>query len=278
MNKSHLGFTLIELMVSLVLGLIIVGAAFQMLISGQRSLAFQESIQGLQDNANIGINYVADDIKLTNLNLPFIEIKPNQVSGLIVKTANYMTGATSTSVSGEGSASDFVSSSSDVLVIQYKPEQSKEYDCEGNTISPNDIVVQQYFIRKDGNNYVLACDAGKYKEGVALSGLNGSGQIIMKGVDLFKVRVGVKDADDNLSYKTLAQYTALSNTSKAVSLQIGILARSLDSVSSNSVEKLKHKVLGTEYTITKPNTVATKYVWIPVERTIALRNGLGEEL
>lgn len=53
MNKSHLGFTLIELMVSLVLGLIIVGAAFQMLISGQRSLAFQESIQGLQDNANM---------------------------------------------------------------------------------------------------------------------------------------------------------------------------------------------------------------------------------
>ncbi|EEY89258.1 prepilin-type cleavage/methylation N-terminal domain protein [Acinetobacter lwoffii SH145] len=279
MNRSHLGFTLVELMVSLVLGLIIVGAAFQMLLSGQRSLAFQESIQGLQDNANIGINYVADDIKLTNLNLPFSEIKPVQVSGLVVKSANYLNGTTtSTTVSGTGTPSDFVSSSSDVLVIQYKPEQSKEYDCEGNTISPNDIVVQQYFIRKDGNNYVLACDAGKYKEGVALSGLNGSGQIIMKGVDLFKVRVGVKDADDNLSYKTLAQYTALSNTSKAVSLQIGILARSLDSVSSNSVEKLKHKVLGTEYTITKPNTVATKYVWIPVERTIALRNGLGEEL
>lgn len=90
MNKSHLGFTLVELMVSLVLGLIIVGAAFQMLLSGQRSLAFQESIQGLQDNANIGITYVADDIKLTNLNLPFTEIKPDQVSGLIVNTSNYL--------------------------------------------------------------------------------------------------------------------------------------------------------------------------------------------
>ena len=282
MNKSHLGFTLVELMVSLVLGLIIVGAAFQMLLSGQRSLAFQESIQGLQDNANIGINYVADDIKLTNLNLKFTEIKPNQVSGLIVKNTNYLTGAASTNVSGEGVKSSFIADKSDVLVIQYKPDQSKEYDCEGNTINADDIVVQRYFIRKDengsANDFVLACDAGKYKDGVALSGLDGKGQIIMKGVDLFKVRVGVKDNANNLSYKTLTDFKALPNTSKAVSLQIGILSRSLDSISGNSEEKLKHNILGKPYTITKPSTVKTKYVWIPVERTIALRNGQGEEL
>lgn len=282
MNKSHLGFTLVELMVSLVLGLIIVGAAFQMLLSGQRSLAFQESIQGLQDNANIGITYVADDIKLTNLNLPFTEIKPDQVSGLIVNTSNYLTGAASTNVSGEGVKSSFIADKSDVLVIQYKPDQSKEYDCEGNTINADDIVVQRYFIRKDdngsANDFVLACDAGKYKDGIALSGLDGKGQIIMKGVDLFKVRVGVKDNANNLSYKTLTEFKALPNTSKAVSLQIGILSRSLDSISGNSEEKLKHNILGKPYVITKPSTVKTKYVWIPVERTIALRNGLGEEL
>lgn len=282
MSRFNQGFTLIELMVSLILGLIIVGAAFQMLISGQRSLAFQESIQGLQDNANIGITYVADDIKLTNLNLPFTEIKPDQVSGLIVNTSNYLTGAASTSVSGEGVKSSFIADKSDVLVIQYKPDQSKEYDCEGNTINADDIVVQRYFIRKDdngsANDFVLACDAGKYKDGIALSGLDGKGQIIMKGVDLFKVRVGVKDNANNLSYKTLTEFKALPNTSKAVSLQIGILSRSLDSISGNSEEKLKHNILGKPYVITKPSTVKTKYVWIPVERTIALRNGLGEEL
>lgn len=282
MSRFNQGFTLIELMVSLILGLIIVGAAFQMLISGQRSLAFQESIQGLQDNANIGITYVADDIKLTNLNLPFTEIKPDQVSGLIVNTSNYLTGAASTSVSGEGVKSSFIADKSDVLVIQYKPDQSKEYDCEGNTINADDIVVQRYFIRKDdngsANDFVLACDAGKYKDGIALSGLDGKGQIIMKGVDLFKVRVGVKDNANNLSYKTLTEFKALPNTSKAVSLQIGILSRSLDSISGNSEEKLKHNILGKPYVITKPSTVKTKYVWISVERTIALRNGLGEEL
>lgn len=282
MNSSNQGFTLIELMVSLVLGLIIVGAAFQMLISGQRSLAFQESIQGLQDNANIGINYVADDIKLTNLNLPFTEIKPSQVSGLIVNTSNYLAGAASTTVSGEGSNSSFVSAKSDVLVIQYKSDQAKAYDCEGNGIDADDVVVQRYFIRKDdnggANDFVLACDAGKYKDGVALSGLNDEGQIIMKGVDLFKVRVGVRDKDNNMSYKTLKEFLDGPNTSKAVSLQIGILGRSLDSINVNSVEKLKQNIFGTEYSITKPDGVTTKYVWIPVERTIALRNGLGEEL
>lgn len=284
MNNHQQGFTLIELMVSLVLGLVIVGAAFLMLISGQRSLAFQESIQGLQDNANIGITYVADDIKLTNLNLPFAEIKPNQVSGLIVNMSNYLTGAASTTVSSEGINSEFVTDKSDVLVIQYQPGQSKAYDCEGNNIDAGDVIVQRYFIRKDGNgganDFVLACDAGAYKKGVALSGLNvnGKGQIIMKGVDLFKVRVGVRDNANNMSYKTLTEFKALPNTSKAVSLQIGILARSLNSTSGNSAEKLKQNIFGKPYTITKPNTVTNKYVWIPVERTIALRNGLGEEL
>src|SRR5690606_14112638 len=151
-------------MVSLVLGLIIIGAAFQMLISGQRSLAFQESIQGLQDNANIGVNYVADDIKLTNLNLPFTEIKPDQVSGLIINTSNYLPGAASTIVSGEGGNSEFIAAKSDVLVIQYKPDQSKEYDCEGNDINADDVIIQRYFIREDDNggasDFVLACDAG----------------------------------------------------------------------------------------------------------------------
>jgi len=283
MSRFNQGFTLIELMVSLVLGLIIVGAAFQMLISGQRSLAFQESIQGLQDNANIGINYVADDIKLANLNLRFTEIKPSQVSGLVVKSANYLNGATTgTTVSGTGSKSDFVSTESDVLVIQYKPDQSKKYDCEGNSIGSDVIVVQRYFIRKDANGganaFVLACDSGAYKDGVALSGLDGTGQIIMKGVDLFKVRIGVKDKDNNLSYKTLDEFADEPNTSKAVSLQIGVLARSLDSINTNSEEKLEHKIFGDKYTIKKPPSVTTKYVWIPVERTIALRNGLGEEL
>lgn len=282
MNSANKGFTLIELIVSLVLGLIIVGAAFQMLISGQRSLAFQESIQGLQDNANIGINYVADDIKLTNLNFPFSEIKPAHVSGLIVNTSNYMAGAGSAPVSGDGSGSGFITAKSDVLVIQYKPDQTKEYDCEGNSIGAADVVVQRYFIRKDdnggANDYVLACDAGKYKEGTALTGLNGTGQIIMKGVDLFKVRVGVRDSANNMSYKTLAEFKALSNTSKAVSLQIGILARSLNGVTDNSVEKLEQNIFGSKYSITKPTAEKKKYVWIPVERTIALRNGLGEEL
>ena len=44
---------------------------------------------------------------------PFTEIKPDQVSGLIVNTSNYLTGAASTSVSGEGVKSSFIADKSD---------------------------------------------------------------------------------------------------------------------------------------------------------------------
>ena len=48
------GYTLVELMVALALGLIIVAAAVQLLISGQSTLTYQKAIESVQDNANFG--------------------------------------------------------------------------------------------------------------------------------------------------------------------------------------------------------------------------------
>jgi prepilin-type N-terminal cleavage/methylation domain-containing protein len=69
MKRKMSGYTLVELMVALVLGLIVVLVAVQMLLAGQRSVAFQNAVLNVQDNANIGLNYIVTDLKHTNLNL-----------------------------------------------------------------------------------------------------------------------------------------------------------------------------------------------------------------
>ena len=51
MKNKSLGFTLVELMISLVLGLIIIAAAVQLLISGQRSLLFQSAVADVRAEA-----------------------------------------------------------------------------------------------------------------------------------------------------------------------------------------------------------------------------------
>ena len=290
MKSKISGYTLVELMIALVLGLIIVLVAIQMLLAGQRSVAFQSAVLNVQDNANIGLNYIVTDLKHTNLNLINRDMKNTEVSGLVVNNSNYPAHITtnrrlsSTALAGSPS---LTADESDVLVIQYKPNLAKGYDCEGESItSPNEVIVQRYFLRRvtNGANFdlALACDAGRYTDtGNEIIGFNNSGQIIMQRVDQFKVLVGVQNTSTkNLSYMTLAQFAAApaAENLRAVSLQIGILARSLDNARVDTGEKLDYSLLNMSQVINKPDEMTAKYIRVPVEQTVALRNGLGERL
>ncbi len=60
------GFTLIELMVALVLGLIITAAAIQLFTGGFLNARMQEANAELQNSGVFGLDYVARDIRLAN--------------------------------------------------------------------------------------------------------------------------------------------------------------------------------------------------------------------
>lgn len=292
MKRKMSGYTLVELMVALVLGLIVVLVAVQMLLAGQRSVAFQNAVLNVQDNANIGLNYIVTDLKHTNLNLINRDMRSTGVSGLIVSDSNYPANITTNrrlSSTADSNSPSLTEDDSDVLVIQYRPNLAKGYDCEGEAItSPNEVIVQRYFLRRDTNganfDLALACDAGRYantETATTINGFNNSGQIIMQRVDQFKVLVGVQNTSTrSLSYMTLAQFAAVPTAAnlRAVSLQIGILARSLDNAGADTNEKLDYTLLNIPQTVEKPDEMKARYIRVPVEQTIALKNGLGERL
>lgn len=87
MIHKQSGFTLIELMVSLALGLIIVASAILLFLTGQRSAAMQQGVAELQDNANFGLNYITKDLRLANLNTKKAEINDQVMYGGIVLTS-----------------------------------------------------------------------------------------------------------------------------------------------------------------------------------------------
>lgn len=60
------GFTLIELMIAITLGLILVAVAIQLLISGQVNYRIQTSASSLQDSGVFAVNYVTKNIRLAN--------------------------------------------------------------------------------------------------------------------------------------------------------------------------------------------------------------------
>lgn len=103
MNNKYSGFTLVELMISLALGLIIVAAAILLFLTGQKSLAMQQGVAELQDNANFGLNYITQDIRLANLNTKDAAINAQTLYGGIVLTSansSFVTKTTKTEAAG----------------------------------------------------------------------------------------------------------------------------------------------------------------------------------
>lgn len=202
MKNKQIGFTLIELMISLALGLIVVAAAILLFLTGQKSVAMQKGVAELQDNANFGLNYITKDIRLTNLNVKSATINDQSpYGGVVLSSSNTETNTnvylpepaealdvnliskgdlSSNVVDGSGAAIN-----SDQLVIQYLPQYSLKtingveyyvggFDCTGRALNFKksdglQMVVQRYFLRIDDNKatsesspLALACDAGHY--------------------------------------------------------------------------------------------------------------------
>lgn len=300
MKNKQYGFTLIELMVALALGLIIVAAAIQLFIVGQRSLSMQQGVADIQSNGAFGLNYMLRDIQLANLNASSTVMKDTTPYGGIVLSASNVNSITSAPLSQSAINSSNVNDSSssaqksDQLVIQFYAVQDG-FDCEGISYSSGRYIVQRYFLRSDSNGastepnspLALACEAGRYTAGATAisksSGTGtfgtGNGQIILHRVDHFHVLLGVSNAahSGSFRYMTVGQYEALTDRTdtRINSLQIGMLVRSAASVGSESLvnNTATFQVLDQSVTVKTTENTA-KYLRKVIQQTIALRNGL----
>lgn len=140
LTKPQTGFTLLELMIGLVLGMLIVAAGLAVFISGQRSLMLQGGMNELQQNANFGLAMLTHDLRHANLNTPSTQkVNNKQVgSGIIflakdgsgagtagnlpVSLATVNTGFFTT----QGKDTDATTGKSDQLTIQYIPAYTKK--------------------------------------------------------------------------------------------------------------------------------------------------------
>jgi len=62
-NKK--GFTLVEVLISIVIGIIVVSAGFGVYITFSRSFSVQASITEMQENARVGMNIITSELKFT---------------------------------------------------------------------------------------------------------------------------------------------------------------------------------------------------------------------
>jgi type IV pilus assembly protein PilW len=292
MQYSQRGFTLIELMVSLVLGLIIVAAATMLFIAGQKSFALQQGAADIQDNANFALNYITKDVRMANLNNSTATMNASLANGGIVFNTTNLAGITTANVSQSAvSNTSNVNVGSDQLVIQYLPTQvqidSGLFDCEGTQVTDASVyVIERYFVRQDANlnsnetsatALALACAAGRSNNMNAFN--NDNGQIVMKRVDYFHVLLTVQNSSGNFQDMTITQYTTNAPTARIVGVKLGILARSNQSVGVDSNINLTKPFTVLNQSVTLNNAIQaaqTRNLRQVITQTVAIRNALGE--
>ena len=87
MTRLHqAGFTLIELMVAITLGLLITAAAIQLYLTSVTSFNVQKAMSNIQDSASFGVNYILDDVRKANLSASSAYINDQQANAGLLLT------------------------------------------------------------------------------------------------------------------------------------------------------------------------------------------------
>ena len=238
---AQAGFTLVELMVALALGLLISAAAIQLFLGGLLTSRMQQANAELQNSGVFGLDYVARDLRLANyINTDFPELNEQTPWGGVVLTArtaalsnanipipaaapfisqgllSHSPGDTVSTVANEWQGLSNVSLASDQLTIQFVAPNAM-VNCEGANVQAGDYVIQRYFVRRadaaatTGTDYGLACDANTpnataVAEPTTITGFGGAGELVMPRVDHFAVQLGVRNEAGNMAYYTINQY------------------------------------------------------------------------
>lgn len=302
--RFHKGFTLVELMIALALGLIIVAAAVMLFITGQQNYFMQRGAADIQDNSNFGLSYIAKNIRLANLNTTTAVVDDTKLYGGILlsiknvpstipqATLTALLSAANAHASNVQSGSTEVDLKSDQLTIQYLPVRTGGFDCEGQAITTtNRVIVERYFLREDSHAatgepnspLALACDAGSYtlNSPTEITGLadTNNGQIIMKRVDYFRVLLLVQSST-GLRYMPINTYMSITTTPKPriLAVQLGLLVRASDSAGQSAQldDEKTFNILDQSVKAKIPATATTKYIRQPLMQTITLRNALGD--
>lgn len=288
------GFTLIELMIALVLGLLISAAVIQVYVISARTSMVQQSASEVQDTTIFALQAIDEHIRLANLGNPVSTIKDTTPHGGIVLSTNNLGKSNTTeakyftaSADSDGwtGSSNINGVESDQLTIQYKNITTESlYDCEGTEIvsGSSDWVVERYFIRKAtggaATDLVLACAAGRVdEEGAVVTAFTGTGEVIVPAVDQFKVLLGTMTDVSQLSYMPANTYLTLTEKPAITTIKLGVIVRSNTPLMEDpesgiaAADKGKFLVLGTEQRL-NTSSLGKKHYRRSYESTIVLRS------
>ncbi|WP_100656370.1 PilW family protein [Alteromonas flava] len=274
--KRQQGFTLIEVMIALTLGLIISGAIIQVMVSNSVTDRLNRAIASAQESGRFIVNRFRADVIMAG--------RYDPLSAQLDRSVDIVTEAAFVQNHPIPLPGDFVSrpalgalegpgpTDSDTLVISLQSDR----DCRGYNLGYNNAefhVVNEYFL--DGNELKCRGFDGRFLRGLKNAvGHNGHTALtLLDDVESFQALYGIADADlagdtsarpvQFISADNLA--AAIANGGQVVAVRLAVLVKGDGRV---QLGKSPSFVLLDE----APITLGDEHIYKPFEVTIALRN------
>lgn len=198
MRKNiQIGFTLVELMISLVLGLLISAAALQIFYVSSLSSNIQQAGSNLVDNNVFNVDRLLKEVRKTGLGSQpsktmgayfqnhetpqggvvltapksaekdstkaGFDLDKYNLRGILNGTAVVDAKLLSNAESGNSASNIKGIANSDQLTIQYKVAEDNQVDCMSRNVKKGDYVIERFFLRNDTNyGLSLSCAAAIY--------------------------------------------------------------------------------------------------------------------
>lgn len=190
------GLSLVELMISMVLGLIVVSGLFNMYLGSNRSSQFSNGLQQMQENGRYGVSTLQRGFRLAGYS-----------AGEIVEPF------------------DIAASNDSTVVVQMR----QAFDCNGgSTAASNGIAINTY--RLD------TTPADPLKSQLVCTGnsAGATAMPLVEGVEEFRVLYGISTDDDAIPERYIP-YNAGINAREVVSLRFALLVNSGNPIRTRDV-------------------------------------------
>ncbi|MGH8493758.1 MAG: PilW family protein [Moraxellaceae bacterium] len=180
MRFFQAGLSLIELMISLALGLVLVAGATQIFFTNTQAFRLQNNISGAQEAGRLGLEMLLTDLRRAGVD--------NPESVLDGASRNF--GITGRNALATTAAVTGLLTNSDEVSVSYRvpPEVAQMSDCEGHVANSTDVIVNRYFVALDINPSVPALFCIGKVNGLPA---NSPGAALIRGVESFQVQYGL---------------------------------------------------------------------------------------
>ena len=206
-SKTSKGYTLIELMISVSLGVAMIAIALQYLVGSSSSFNATETAGRIQENGRFALSMITDDLRLAGYGDPNSGSRPGFFYTLPCGGFDPCT------MNGAGTDSDRIA-----IWSNPPPDDGTETDCTASAIGANTQVANVYYLETSNTGVTsLMCRGFD----VSATEWVAAAQPLLDGIENMQILYGVTDADDSISRYISADNVA--DWNDVVSVRLAIL-------------------------------------------------------